>query len=78
MSLPTIAELHEALLHDDASGCLHWKKPQSNRARRGDVAGWVSGNGYRIVGIGGRQLYAHRVVFALCHGRWPSSVGHVS
>jgi hypothetical protein len=42
------------------------------------VAGWVCGNGYQIVGIGGRQLYAHRVAFALYHGRWPSAVDHVN
>jgi hypothetical protein len=30
------------------------------------------------LGIGRHQLYAHRIVFAMHRGRWPSAVDHVN
>jgi hypothetical protein len=33
-------------------------------------------NGYRRTKVLGRNIYAHHVVFALVHGRWPDAIDH--
>lgn len=45
----------------------------------GSEAGWVEPTGYRRVQIGKRRLWAHRVIFALANGRWPSAhIDHIN
>lgn len=68
---PTIARLHELfeLLPD---GKLVRRITVNNRAKAGDVAGCREKRGYIVVGIDSHLYYAHRVVFAMTHGRWPA------
>ena len=72
---PTIEELREYLDYDPETGVLTWKKspgPRS-RAKQGQlVNAFLSGCGYKEIRFRGCRLYAHRVVFALHHGRWPT------
>ena len=50
-----------------------------NKMYAGKEAGWVMGNGYRLVSINGEQVLAHRVVFALVHGFWPTKqIDHIN
>ncbi len=68
---PTIEELREYLDYDPETGVLRWKKKVSTSVRAGQVAGHINGEGYRTIGFKGATLLAHRVAFALHHGRWP-------
>jgi hypothetical protein len=51
----------------------------SNRAKSGSIAGSVAKNGYLLVGVDGKREYAHRVIYAITHGSWPTShIDHVN
>jgi hypothetical protein len=72
---PTIEELREYLDYDAESGALTWKKSPGLRrhAKQGQLVNAVlSGCGYKEIRFRGCRLYAHRVVFALHYGRWPT------
>jgi hypothetical protein len=75
-NLPEISLLREYLHYDPESGDLTWIKPR----QRVKVGQKVSGydNGYSRVRFQGRLLGAHRVAFALYHGRWPTAeIDHI-
>lgn len=61
----------ESLRYCDETGKLFWTKKRG-RSRVGDEAGNVGTNGHARVGLLGRYYQAHRVVWALCTGAWPS------
>ena len=71
---PTIEELREYLDYDPESGVLTWKKRPGLRAcvRQGQPTGCCTSDVYRRLQFRGHTLLAHRVVFALHHGRWPT------
>jgi hypothetical protein len=70
---PTIEELREYLDYDPETGVLRWKNWIGRRARLGQpTAGGLTSAGYKVVSFAGRRFYAHRVAFALHHGRWPT------
>jgi hypothetical protein len=70
----TIEELREYLDYEPQTGVLTYKKRLGLRGRvqQGRLAGaGLNGRGYKEIRFGGLRLYAHRVAFALHHGRWP-------
>lgn len=82
--------LREAVEYDCVTGEFRWRnRPQShfrnarghavaNTQFAGRVAGCEREDGYRMIGIGGVSVYAHRAAFALHYGRWPSEeVDHI-
>ena len=72
---PNVEELREYLDYDPATGALTWKKRPWLRARvhQNKLTGAsLNGEGYKLVQFGGRTLSAHRVAFAIHHGRWPT------
>jgi hypothetical protein len=68
---PTIEELREYLDYDPETGVLRWKKPRASNTRAGDIITGRGAQGYLRVRLKRRLFYAHRVAFALMHGRWP-------
>ena len=71
-SRPTIEELREYLDYDPETGVLRWKKPPRQGIRHGQaIGGSLNGEGYGQLGFRGTKFLAHRVSFALHHGRWP-------
>jgi hypothetical protein len=71
---PTIEELREYLDYDPKTGVLTWKKRPWLRAgvhQNKPTSASVNGMGYKLVQFGGCKVSAHRVAFALHHGRWP-------
>lgn len=84
-SLPSIQHLNECFLL--SGGVLIWRtRPQShfpnarickaiNSRNAGTVAGNMRKDGYLSVGVGQeKRELAHRVVFAISHGRWPDGI----
>lgn len=59
---------------DQKTGALYWKEDVGGRARLGGKAGCVDNEGYTVVRYQGVGYRAHRIVFALVHGRWPEGV----
>jgi hypothetical protein len=84
--------LEESISCDFATGALRWRvRPEHHFGSARKAAAWnarfagskalaaLNRNGYRHGSLGGRSLQAHRVVFALGHGRWPSAqVDHIN
>jgi hypothetical protein len=71
--------VRNALLYDQETGVFTWLVATSNRVRVGNVAGCVSRDGYRYVGIGGRQYPEHRLAWLCVTGEWPRDwVDHVN
>ena len=75
-----IEYLHERLIYDPASGELRWKSwrgaPRWSGRYAGKLAGCRDHRDYVHIGLMylGRQyqFLAHRVAFAMAHGRWPA------
>jgi hypothetical protein len=68
---PTIEELREYLEYEPETGVLRWRKPKASNTRPGDIITGKGAQGYLRVRFNGHLFYAHRVAFALMHGRWP-------
>jgi hypothetical protein len=70
------------LRYDAESGKLFWLPRDGNKSFNTRYAGREaitadSGNGYLVGDILGKKVYAHRVIFALCNGYWPSAIDHI-
>lgn len=72
----TVERLRELLNYDPDTGEVRWRMATSNRVKAGDRAGSdkSTGHGYPTIGIDGRRLLLHRVVFALHNGYWPAAL----
>jgi len=73
-----LARLHELFLIDNASACLRWKINRS-QMKAGNVAGAVQANGYVRVQVDGRFYAAHRLVWLMSTGSWPTyDIDHIN
>jgi hypothetical protein len=67
---------HERLLqvldYNPATGAFTWKVRPSNRIHVGDIAGVVTGLGYRFITIDREKMQASRLAWFYVHGVWPS------
>lgn len=72
---PTAEEVARVLRYDRSAGDLIWRH-RNGAGARNDLAGTVAGtphkDGYLAVQIGKRKYLAHRVVWLLLKGEWPS------
>lgn len=77
---PSIARLREVFSYTPESGFLHWRIGMGSRGRPGARAGSLSAQGYLVVGVDGlRNLFAHRVAWAVHYGSWPAGeVDHIN
>jgi hypothetical protein len=57
--------------YEPETGVLRWKKSCGSRAKAGAIAGTINSKGYLTLKFRGFSLQAHRVAFAIYHGRWP-------
>lgn len=76
---PSIDRLRQVLSYCPVTGHLHWRVTMGTRARAGQRAGSLSAQGYLVVGLDGlRNLFAHRIAWAIHHGRWPAGeIDHI-
>ncbi|WP_162292052.1 HNH endonuclease signature motif containing protein [Stenotrophomonas maltophilia] len=70
--LPTADRVKHLLEYNPGSGAFIWVNPQSNRAKVGEIAGSIFGNGYRYIGIDGKSYKCSRLAWLVTHGEWPA------
>jgi hypothetical protein len=66
----TAERLREALDYDPKTGVFRWKILRG-KARPGFIAGVVRDNGYRYIGLDGREYSAHRLAWLYVTDEWP-------
>lgn len=62
------------LHYNPETGVLVWKTRNSKRVNIGDVAGCVSPDGRVLIGINKKLYKAHRVIWAMVTGEWPTNL----
>jgi hypothetical protein len=80
-SIPSPTELHDLFTYNPETGTLTWKKTLSKRRSAGMVAGCSSSSekGRISVGINGKIIRAHRIIWAMQTGEWPTNqIDHVN
>jgi hypothetical protein len=75
----TQAELRDLMMEkldlDSESGIFRWKKPRKN-SHLGQVAGWITANGYRYIRLGELSIGAHRLAWLWFYGYLPKLLDH--
>lgn len=67
-----------ALSPDSPSGLVYIKGRQGSKHKVGDPAcPYLDSKGYYVGGLGRRTIKAHRAVYFLAHGCWPTYIDHV-
>lgn len=69
-----LAHAREMLRWDAATGHFWWKRKPSMAVHVGDRAGSVGSKGYREICIKGTSVLAHRLMWALETGAWPTGL----
>ncbi len=73
-----IEQLRQLLEYNRDTGELTWKVTRNSRAKAGDRAGFDERGKWRVE-IAGRQMYAHRIAWAIVHGYWPTHfIDHIN
>ena len=79
IEIVTQALLLALFIYDRATGILYWRVNRGARARAGDEAGTLRADGYRIVKIGYKLYYAHRIIWCMEMGHWPEhEIDHIN
>lgn len=90
MATIDIPYIRQCFSYCPATGSLYWtERPREHFAseaayktylhRVGQSAGGIdTSTGYRVVGLGGKIHYAHRIAWALHHGAWPDVIDHIN
>jgi hypothetical protein len=75
--LPTQAVLRRFFSYDQQSGLLRWRVPRG-RSTVGDEAGSPNKDGYKTVGLNGKNYKVHRIIWKLVTGNAPAEqIDHV-
>lgn len=75
----TVSKARELLTYDAESGSLKWRLRTGNKVPPDLTAGYVDHEGYRVIRIDGVNFRAHRVIWLMAHGEWPSAmIDHVN
>ena len=70
--------LNETFNYDSLTGDITWKKKGPCRSV-GNKAGNINERGYICIGIKGKIIKAHRIAFAMFHGRNPiGAIDHIN
>ena len=74
-----LSVLKERLAYVPENGVLTWAISRRGTAKAGTIAGTVDTHGYRQIKINGRLVLAHRIVWAMHHGTWPTGqIDHIN
>jgi hypothetical protein len=81
MNTITREQAGELLAYDPDTGKFTWLKPPvgAHRVSASSIAGCIRRDGYRVIGLHGRDYKAHRLAFLLVTGAWPvGQVDHIN
>ncbi len=71
-----LTRAEELFIYDGVN--LLWKVDKA-RAKKGDLAGYITAQGYRTVGVDGAYYGVHRVIWLLVNGAMPEcEVDHIN
>lgn len=71
-----IARLHELFECDPEKGLLHARIPRHG-VKVGKIMGtFDASRGYIVVGVDGRKMKVHRIIYAMTHGHDPLYIDH--
>lgn len=71
----TAQRLRDLLRYEPETGEFIWRAHRKGRhSIEGKQAGFVNRRGYRIFGIDGRPVQAHRAAWLYIYGEWPKGV----
>ena len=74
----THEHLTDILEYNSETGFFIWKKPKSNRAKVGGVAGWADGQGYTRIRLAKKDYKVHRLAWFYMTGQWPKhQIDHI-
>jgi len=62
------------------NGKLYWKKSPNSKRKTGDLAGSSNKDWYCTIGINGKRLFQHRVIWTMFYGQIPQGcdIDHVN
>lgn len=69
----TAERLREILTYDADTGVFRYRRNRGGGKCKGEVAGFISRNGYRLIALEGREYGAHRLAWLYVQGSWPKS-----
>jgi citrate synthase len=79
MSEVSVDTLRDYLSYNEETDQVVWKKKASRGTVVGKPAGCLRYDGYSIIRLFGKNLYLHRIVWALKTGNWPDrQVDHIN
>jgi len=64
--------LRTLLRYSRKTGLFTWLVTRGRFAKPGRIAGWINGNGYRVIEIFGQQYYTSRLAWFYVTGSWPT------
>lgn len=71
---PTQERLRELLEYDPETGEFRWRVPgRSDRAKVGDVAGYLGSHGYIVICADGREFLGHKLAWVWVYGVWATA-----
>lgn len=71
---PTVELLRELFNYDPETGKLTWRISRTHKTYPGMAAGNKEKSGRTRVRVGYRQVFVHRIAWALYHGVWPEQI----
>ena len=75
----THKRLREVLKYDPETGVFVWLKNMSSMVKKGNVAGSIYGDGYRIIKIDGNRYKASRLAWFYMEGYFPENqIDHIN
>lgn len=73
-----IENIKQELNYNPTTGVFYWNKAWG-RARIGNVAGSVLGDGYRYIKIGGKHYASHQLAWFYTYNEWPKDqIDHIN
>lgn len=72
----TVEYLREVLRYDPSNGAFFWRAKIARKIVVGSRAGGIDVSGYRVIGIGGSNYYAHRLAWLFMTGNMPDQIDH--